>query len=140
MADLRQVTYQAYAVTDSAQRADGRATRVSDSSHYRLTIPCNGHAVGRMRDLLKPARIEQWRGRVCCPRAGSGAGGPALGRSDDPQLLHLVLERRTLHPELGGSAVRAGDYPVARGESAHDVVPLHAFECGWTVRSSGHGF
>ena len=78
------------------QRLTPMCRPTNNSREQLKSLPANdprrGHRLSRMWDLLYPAPLEEWRGRVWCPRAVSGADGGALVRSDDPQLLHLVLE------------------------------------------------
>jgi len=52
----------------------GRVTQVIAGARDPLQRAQGGSNVGS----LEARALEEWRARLCCRRAGSGAGGPAL--------------------------------------------------------------
>src|SRR5258705_3248556 len=62
----------------------------------------------------------------------------AVGRrAGDPQLLHAVNQRRALHAELGGGALRAADHPPDRLQRAQNQRALGIPQRGSRRRDAG---
>jgi hypothetical protein len=57
-------------------------------------------------------------------RFGTLARGPSLRWARDPQLLHLVSERRPLEAQEGCRSTSASDNPIAFAERSHNLLSL----------------
>src|SRR5712671_7580811 len=74
-------------------------------------------------------RVRYLVARTTQPNRRRRFGTVSLGRPKDPQLLHLVGQRRSLEAQASCRSTSASDNPIAFAERSQDLLSLGVLQC-----------
>src|SRR5882757_2867099 len=91
---------------------------------------------------LPPKRRRGLFARTTQPTRKQRLGTASLGRPKDPQLIHLVCQRRPLEAQASCRSTSASDNPIAFAERPQNLLSLGLFQCvspaeGWIIQNFG---